>query len=182
MNQLIAITGLAHSGKDTAASALTERGYTRLAFADSLKIAVAFIANEQTALYHDDVQKEVWCPTLGMSRRQALQKFGKGMRDMFGPDVWVSRLLGYWVELGKPNVVITDCRYPNEAEAVRSLGGIVIRINRPGAGLDGEAGAHESEVKLPEDLVDIEVFNDGTIGDLRAEMRKILDSLESQVG
>lgn len=30
-----------------------------------------------------------------------------------------------------PNWIITDCRFPNEAKAVKDRGGIVIRVNRP---------------------------------------------------
>lgn len=42
--------------------------------------------------------------------------------------------------------VVSDVRFDNEAEAINRAGGVVIRIDRPGAsGLAGEAGKHQSE-------------------------------------
>ncbi len=44
-------------------------------------------------------------------------------------------------------VVIPDVRFRNEFEAIRKAGGYVLKITRPGAGLDGAAGAHVSETE-----------------------------------
>ena len=177
MTQLIGITGKARAGKDSFANALVQCGYQRVAFADALKLATAVIANEPIHLFFDEVTKEYHTDALGMTRRKALQAVGKAVRDSLGEHVWVNRALANWKSQGKPLTVVTDVRYPNEADAVRALGGIIIRINRDGSGLDGDLGAHESERRLSDDLVDIEVFNDGTVGELHAEARKIFGSL-----
>jgi len=174
MKQLIGITGRARAGKDSFANALVQQGYQRVAFADALKLATSVIANEPSHLFFDELTKEQHSTALGMTRRKALQAVGKALRDTLGEQVWVNRALSNWKAQGKPMTVVTDVRYENEAQAIRALGGIVIRINRKGSGLAGELGAHESEWPLSEDLVDIEVFNDGTVGDLHAEARKIL--------
>lgn len=177
MTQLIGITGRARAGKDSFAAALTQQGFQRVAFADALKIATAVIANEPSHLFFDEVTKEYHTEALGMTRRKALQAVGKAVRDNLGEQVWVNRALSDWKARGKPMTVVTDVRYPNEARAIRELGGTIIRINRKGSGLAGELGQHESEQTLVEELVDIEVFNNGTVGDLHAEARKILSIL-----
>ena len=180
MIKLIGVSGKARAGKDTFAAACVAKGYRRIAFADALKVVTALVADEEANLYFDDFAKEQFTHALGMTRRQALQNVGKSMRDALGPDVWVQRALREWNNNGNPPVVISDCRYPNEADAIRTAGGIVVRVSREGSGLEGAAGKHESEIQLPDDLVDVEIDNNGTVGELNAEARKIVAWLESQ--
>lgn len=182
MTQLIGITGRARSGKDSLASVFVRHGYRQLAFANSLKATCALIAREERWLWFNDETKEQLCKSLGMTRREVLQKMGSAVRDNIGPNVWVDRLLNTWVKRGKEPAVISDCRYPNEAQAIKSLGGIIIRVVRPGAGLEGEAANHVSEAGIPDDLVDVEIYNDGTLTELGAEALKIVNLLEAQRG
>lgn len=179
MTILIGVCGRARAGKDSFALACIKQGFVRLAFADALKIATAYIAHEDSQFFFDDVTKEEHCEVLGMTRRKALQGVGKALRDTLGEDIWINRALSDWTYRGKPDTVISDVRYENEADAIRKLGGTVVRITRPGAGLAGEAGQHESEKPLPDYLIDIEIENDGTIGELQWEARKIIDILRS---
>lgn len=71
-------------------------------------------------------------------------------------------------------VVITDCRFINEAKAVRAAGGEVWRIVRPGSGLSGSAALHpsEAEQESPEflALVTRTIQNTGTLEDLRRQI------------
>jgi hypothetical protein len=180
MRKLVGIAGKAHSGKDTFAQVFISGGYHRVGFADALKQVVALIANEDPELYFDAQTKEEFTPALGMTRRAALQGVGQGIRNSLGPDTWVMRVLNDWERKEHPALVITDVRYPNEAGAIRARGGVIVRISRPGAGLDGESAAHASEVPLPEGLVDIEIINDGTIGELHHEARKIVQYLSGR--
>ena len=174
MTTLIGITGLARSGKDSFSKTFVEHGFKRAAFANALKVTTAYIANEDSNLYFDEVTKEELSESLGMTRRSALQKMGAAVRDTLGVDTWVNRTINGWVAQGKLPTVITDCRYENEAKAIRAMGGTIVRIVRPGAGLKGEQGAHESERGLPDDLVDIEITNDGSLSELAAEALKVL--------
>lgn len=173
MPKLIGITGKARSGKDTLGAALVARGYKRVSFADALKRSVAIIAGEPEELYFDDASKEEVSPTLGVTRRSALQKVGNSMREVLNKDVWIRRAL---LEAGDSDVVITDVRYDNEAQAVRLAGGIVVGLSREGAGLRGEAAHHVSEKPISIDLIDEFVINDGTIEDLKKRADK-LDAL-----
>jgi hypothetical protein len=177
MELLTGVCGLARAGKDTFARGLVRQGYTRLAFADALKEATAHIANEPSWLYFDDDQKEAFTPALGMTRRRALQLLGTSVRETLGPDTWVRRALNKWVADGKRPTVISDVRYPNEAEAIRALGGTVVRIVRLGAGLAGEAGQHVSEAGIPDDLVDIVIPNNEGIGDLYVQAQLLAERM-----
>lgn len=71
------------------------------------------------------------------------------------------------------SVVITDCRYDDEAEAVRAAGGKVVRIVRPS--LPEPADSHTSESGISDHLVDREIVNDGTLEDLRYATVDLLD-------
>lgn len=174
MTQLIGITGLARSGKDAFSVTFVKHGFKRAAFANALKVATAYIANEESTLYFDDETKEEFTDALGMTRRSALQKMGSSVRDTLGVDTWVNRTIRGWIAQGKQPTVITDCRYENEARAIKAQGGVIVRIVRPGSGLKGEQAAHESERGLPDDLVDIEIVNDGSLSELAAEALKVV--------
>lgn len=173
MTQLIGITGIARSGKDEFGLALAKYGFKRTAFASALKVAVAYIANEETNLYFADDTKEEYTEALKTTRRMALQKVGSAVRASLGPDTWVRRVIRAWDAQGNPPTVVTDLRFANEAQAIRERGGIIVRITRPGSGLTGEAAAHESEAGLPDDMVDVEIVNDGTLSELQAEAKKV---------
>ena len=76
-----------------------------------------------------------------------------------------------------PNWVITDCRFENEAMAVKSQGGIVVRINRPGV---HPVNAHGSEVGLDNYLFDYVINNDGTLDELRREVQVLLEYIATK--
>lgn len=78
---------------------------------------------------------------------------------------------------GYPNWVITDVRFPNEAEAIKEHNGITIRINR---GLVERTGKmiqgpeHISETALDDAKFDYVIENNGTIEELIEQVKKIL--------
>lgn len=120
----IALISPAGGGKDFIADYLVkEYGFTRYAFADNVK----------------KVAKQ-WFPDLYSSNnkpRAMLQKIGTDFR-MIDSNVWIKSMfddiddesedrlkLGYQEE----NVVVTDCRMPNEYAALKERGFIFIKIN-----------------------------------------------------
>ena len=160
---IIALTGQAGSGKDTAADMLVGAcRFTKLAFADALRreVAAAFrldVDNMQSLL-SDRAAKETpttrlaliecrdfgfnratvtheWA-TMGRTPRQILQWWGTEYRRAQRLDYWTSTLYSHLHQLhkldGRTRFVITDCRFENEAALVRSLGGVVWQIERPG--------------------------------------------------
>lgn len=181
MKTLLGITGLADAGKDSFAKAFIGAGYTPLAFADALKKVTAYVAGEDVALYHSREHKELHSDNLGMARRTALQNVGLGMREAISPMVWIRRVMITLDQLGWPPAIITDVRFDNEAEIIREQGGIIVRVTRPGnVGLTGAQAAHASERGVRDDLVDIDVVNNGTLGELRWESLKVMQYLEGR--
>lgn len=141
---IIAFTGLAGAGKSTAAAHLVKRhGFHRIRFAGPLKAMMAALGCTPEQI--DGSEKETPCDLLGgKTPRHAMQTLGTEWgRDLITSDLWIRA----WqaavakVPAGTP-IVIDDCRFPNEAEAVRAAGGILVRIDRPGA---GTASVHVSE-------------------------------------
>lgn len=180
MTQLIGITGLARSGKDTFASLLVRQGYKRIAFADPLKEAVATIAGEPAYLYHDDFTKEEFSEVLGTTRRAAMQALGTDyVRNHLHPDVWIRRAVAHWRGSGCVPTVISDVRFDNEAQAIKDLGGIVVRMVRAGSGLTGPGASHPSEQGVSDNLVNVEIDNNGAVGELAPEALKLVKLLLS---
>jgi hypothetical protein len=76
-------------------------------------------------------------------------------------------------------VAITDVRFKNEIEAIKGAGGYVIRIARPGAGLDGSGALHVSETEqagIPDSTFDAVIPNTGTLDDLRTKIREYMSA------
>ena len=105
-----------------------------------------------------------------ISVRELLQKIGTdALRDNLHQDVWVNALMvDYNPTL---NWVITDTRFPNEAEAIKKAGGIIIRIERPGV---KPVNPHPSETSLENWKFDHVINNDGSLTDLTKKIKKVL--------
>lgn len=176
---LIGLAGYARSGKDTFASALVEHlGFTRVAFADPLK-NVLYDLNPPVHLvtgtglldFTRTSVKEVvdhfgW-DTLKADTREGrpfLQDLGVAVRQHVESNAWVTAAMRTAEEAGG-NVVFSDVRFPNEADAIRDAGGTLIRIERPGT---EAANEHVSEHALADYRFDITVRNDGTEESLRS--------------
>lgn len=145
---------------------------------------------------------------LKITPRLLLQIIGtECIRDKVHPNAWVNALFAdykannlkyhhaYTKEgvnhglqtLEYPNWIITDMRFPNELEAVKSRGGITIRINRPYDSLNQdslfslqkqqETNNHPSETSLDSATFDFVISNDKDIEHLIDEVRKILEKL-----
>lgn len=117
-----------------------------------------------------------------MTVRMFLQKLGTdGLRDGLHTNVWVNALFADYTcthadrapnGIDCDNWIITDCRFPNEAQAVKERQGIIICVNRPGI----EAiNAHPSETALDNYPFDVVITNDGTIQDLLAKVKTVLE-------
>lgn len=153
--RIIGLSGYARSGKDTAAQALIDRGWERVAFADALK-----------NVYHDTVPEADSRPK--EENRPGYQALGESMRENAGDSVWVDAAFRNVQPGGR--YVLTDVRYRNEAEKIKELGGEVWRIERPGT---GPANAHVSETQLDDWPFDERIWNDGSIADLHAKIARL---------
>lgn len=147
---LIAFTGLAGSGKSTAAKHLVDRhGFTRIRFAGPLKDMMRALGLTEAEIEGD--RKEIPCELLGgKSPRYAMQTIGTEWgRDMIASDLWIRAFNAALTKVpeGMP-VVVDDCRFPNEADAIVAAGGVLVRVVRPGAGA-GAAGHSSEGQQLP---------------------------------
>ena len=77
------------------------------------------------------------------------------------------------------NWIITDCRFPNEAQAVKQRGGIVIRVNRgktpvPEGALKAMVDrSHPSETSLDNYEFDHVIDNNGSIEELVEKVKQL---------
>lgn len=170
---IIGVAGRAGAGKDTFADAIVEYhcdiSALKMSFAEPLKRAVMAVHGLAWGDVFTEAGKKAALPNYpGMTVRSALQDLGMWARDWYGPDHWVRLLLHNVERAGVTLVVVPDVRFPNEAEAIRAAGGMVVRIDRPGSILAGTEAAHPSEAGIPDELVDEVFLNDGSRSDLRA--------------
>ena len=177
--KLIGITGKARSGKDTIAEYLWGRhAFTRIAFADPLKLAAQAMFGLSAAQTWDADQKEVVIPHWGMSPRQIFQLLGtEAAKPVFGKDIWIKRWrISYDMLSRTDHIVVPDVRFDEEAEAIRGLGGVIVEVQR-GVGLQGSTGTHASELgllKLPDYVID----NNGTLEDLFMQVENVILKME----
>lgn len=177
--KLIGISGKARSGKDTIAKYLFERyAFTRIAFADPVKLAAQQAFGLSHAQTWDDDLKEVEIPYWGMTPRQMFQKLGTdATHPVFGNDIWMKRwFMTYDLIKDTDHVVVPDARFDLEAGGIRNLGGIIIEVRR-GEGLGGDEGKHASERGLSI-APDVIIHNDGTLEDLYAAVDKVLELMQ----
>lgn len=132
-------------GKSAVASHLqTYHGYNIVSFATPLKhLTIHFLrylgydnAAATRLVYH---AKEELIPELGVSCRHLQRTLGTEWgRTCVSPTVWIqcwSVQAHEYLQQDRP-VVVDDVRFPNEAEAVTSLGGALWRIDRPNSNPD----------------------------------------------
>lgn len=95
--------------------------------------------------------------------RKLLQLLGTECgRQIIHPNVWVNSTMADYK--GGDNWVLSDVRFPNEAEAVRKRGGLLFRVNRPSM---ESTDQHESETALDNyQHWDKVIINDGSLEDL----------------
>lgn len=182
----IGIIGRARTGKDTMGQWLVDqRGYRRVAFADALKEAalkVDPVIDDGNAGYRFQAARlsEVvggygWerAKEIGDTRR-FLQELGAAVRAL-DEDFWLRAAMKQVMEANDAGVpvVITDVRYPNEAESLRRAGFHLVYIDRPGV----PQMDHASENSLTADDADYVIVNDGALHDFHNDLRVIVERI-----
>lgn len=206
--KIIGICGQIGHGKDTLANTFaTNLYYRKISFAGTLKdICATLFGWPRNLLEGDTVESrlfrestdEFWEKKLGIkgfNPRYALQYVGTDVfRHHFHSDIWSlaieKRIESY--KIIDEDIVISDVRFPNEADMIKSRGGHLIRIIRKdktswwydvavkanaGCGFSRqileEVGIHESEYALAGYQEDFTVHNDKDISDLEAKAKEI---------
>ena len=202
---IICVSGLISSGKDTIADYLVQtHGFQRESFAATLKDAVAAIFGwPRDMLEGRTPESRIWRETIdswwanrlnipNFTPRWALQNMGTDvLRKSFHDDIWIASL-EYKLKNSTENIVISDCRFPNEISALRKLDATIVRVKR-GADpiwfstaqqLDSPAAAmaklyphvHSSEYGWVNTQFDIIIENNGTLSNLYAHIDQLLNN------
>ncbi len=206
--QIIGIIGAIGSGKDTIADYLiAAHGYKKASFARRVKDAAAAVFRwDREMLEGSTPESREWReqvdPFWGLSPRQALQKIGTEMfRTHIRDDIWVRALEKDLVAEPAQNFVITDCRFQNEIDTIRGLGGRLIYVSR-GAQPEWVPRAIEAYSGAPDAIAwfaasgihltvwstyalasqaDARICNDGTLEELYATVSKTLNGVTTSV-
>lgn len=170
--RVVGLMGYGGSGKSEVAKALAGMGFTRTHIKDPLRRMAATLlreagfSEEMVDRYLDGDLKRQVIPELRRSGTEIQQELGTAFgRDFCYPDLWLDlwrRRVAFFLTDPYARVVQESVRFPNEAEAIRALGGLVVRVERPGV---GPVSDHVSE--LPPAEPDFVIRNNGTLADLR---------------
>ena len=105
-----------------------------------------------------------------MTVRELLQKLGtEGLRTGLHENVWLNALFADYTPDSK--WIITDVRFPNEAESIKSRGGIIIRVDRPGL---KALNNHPSEKSMDDYKFDYRITNSSSLENLMPIVGTIL--------
>lgn len=193
VGKLVGLTGYAGSGKDTFAKSLRLRGgYERVGFADAVKEMAlvldpyVLVPTPSPTRGSDFELLSVVVRRLGWDEakkipdvRQYLQKLGtEAVREIINKDAWVMAAQAkIWPLITEgTNVVVTDVRFQNEADLIKSWGGKVFRIERPEV---TPVNSHISDTGVDTIAVDGVVYNQGSIDDLGREATRIIAMMEA---
>ena len=143
---------------------------------------------DKTVYMHNQLIKNKADYRYGKSIRYMLQTLGTEWgRNLIHPDIWILEAERRLKQMSNANdtdgVIITDCRFPNEADKIHEMGGKVIRIVRPNNPLTatvnsvGVGAAHLSEQGLSSDKIDYTIINDNSPNQMLDSFLKFLDTL-----
>jgi hypothetical protein len=186
---LIGVTGDKRAGKDTVAKLLCEHyGYMRYALADPMRDALLAL---DPYVGHDafndvGVRLSEAFDTFGgweglkasqyaLEVRRLQERFGtEAGRDVHGNGLWINALVkrmnGDGMYPYAADVVVPDVRFDNEADWVHDVGGVVIKVTRPGTTQTG----HASSAGIHPTSVDYHIRNDGSVLDLKVKLHEVM--------
>lgn len=192
MTKIIAFAGRKQSGKTTCSEFLQRivNGLTEplnsskiYNFADPLKndICMNILGLTYEQCYGDDIDKNTltsinWEGKY-LTAREVMQFVGTDIFRKMKNDVWASATITK-IKIEKPSfAIIADCRFPNEVEAVKGAGGLVIKLTRNLYHSD-----HASEIALDPENYNPNNFDlviDNTSIDIPAQNQMILSFLQN---
>lgn len=202
---IIGVCGFIGSGKDTIADYLVNfHEFRRDSFASTLKDAVSNVfgwdrellegRTKQAREWREQVDPW-WAERLNMptlTPRLMLQLWGTEVcRKGFHDDIWIASLENK-LRNSQDNIVISDCRFPNEIKSIKAAGGKVIWVQRgelpswygvalsANAGIKAdqerlkELGIHASETAWVGTVFDATIGNNGTIDHLYTQLKNLV--------
>ena len=140
--------------------------------------------------YEQNLHEHKVVDIVKLTPRKLLQLLGtEAGRQIIHPNIWVNALFADYkgkylsatddmknpVEMCFPNWIITDVRFPNEVQAIKDRGGIVIRVNRHDEnGMPHKTlNNHSSETALDNYNFDYVIENEGSIEELVQKIKQL---------
>jgi hypothetical protein len=199
----IAITGKANTGKNTLGKLIVDHLRERLfnekhigsvyndakyiAFADPLKKMAreAFPHIPRKWLYGSSKYRQEVIPGafkngVPLTVRQLLIDLGNDFGRKYQPDLWIRNLEHRVKKLSKgktKTVVVTDCRFRNEFDYLKSDGFYQVRLLRDSYTKINDVSETNQDGILDSEF-DYVVNNNGTLNDLISEARKISEEIK----
>ena len=184
MGKLIGILGRKRSGKDTLGSYMIEKyGYERYAFADPIKeiLKTMFDLSESQLNENKEDIDERW----GVSPRTILQTFGTEIcrnditkyiqnLKLDNETLWIKLFRIFYEKNKDKDIVVTDVRFLDELNAIKSLGGRIVKINRDNLDYDGHSSEKDIDNYNP-DLIYYNIDNNYTFDDLYSQIDTLLN-------
>lgn len=143
MITILGLIGFKGNGKDSLAKVLVNKyGWEQQNFAEPLRDVLSTVFGwERELLNNDTPERRQWRETIDtwwanklgipdFTPRKAFQLVGtQAFRNIIHEDIWVIKLENYVLNSNK-NVVISDCRFGNEIDSVRAMGGKIAWIDK----------------------------------------------------
>ncbi len=179
--KIIAFTGSMGSGKSTAVEEVIELATNNRHKVVNLKFAQP-LYDIQNFVY-DRISQVYIPPATQQKDRKLLQWLGTEwgrtqIKDSIWIDLWqaeVARLSNMGVDI----ITCDDVRFENEAQAIKNLDGLLIKLvsSRSEQRIDTKAGIarHKSEDGISDENVRYVIENDGTRDDLRSSLLTVND-------
>lgn len=174
------LIGLKGCGKSTVARVFADHGFIIVPFSSPLKAMLGALlagrgvsAEEVARMLTGDKKEQPHWALNGRSPRQAMQWLGTEWgRDLMSSTFWVDA----WRDqaMRHSRVVVDDVRFPNEVEAIKAMGGALIRVVRP-ALVAGDT--HISENHITSLKADRQIMNAGDLSRLESAARNIAEAL-----
>lgn len=153
MTKIVAFAGRKQSGKSTCAefikSLCDENDVKIYNFADPLKtdICMNILGLTRDQCYGNDEDKNtitdiVWNGNK-LTAREVMQFVGTDLFRKMKHDVWAGATIAKIQKESPKLALIADCRFPNEVEAIKNIGGTVLKLTRNPFNSD-----HDSETAL----------------------------------
>ena len=175
MTKIVAFAGRKQSGKTTCSECVLKYCNGAIEpfnsakiynFADPLKrdICMNILGLSYEQCYGEDIDKntltDIEWEGKRLTAREVMQFVGTDIFRKMKNNVWASATINK-IKQEKPQLaLIADCRFPNEVEAVKNAGGLVIKLTRNPYNSD-----HASEIALDENRYscsnfDLIIYND----------------------
>jgi len=174
--RIIGLMGVAGAGKDTVGEML-QRGLLNTAHLDSFAAPLyaglsGILGVPLHDLYERDT-KEKPIKGIGVSPRKMLQTLGTEWgRDLINADLWAILALQRHNQRAQGVTILTDVRFENEVSMIKSNGGVLVNIIRPGTTPVEE---HRSETLDRRAVADITLMNRGTLDMLANRVADIIE-------